>query len=75
MSAMPFLAIFLFYHMLQVTTIAIEEHLRLPITLYCICLGIWPISRLMLVFRSLIAIGWLAKTLYLRAITRRSQEG
>ena len=66
MSAMPSLAILVLYHMLQVTTIAIKEYLRLPITLYCICLGIWPISRLMLVFRSLIVSGWLAKTLSLR---------
>ena len=66
MSAMPSLVIFVLYHMLQVTTIAIKEHLQLPMTLYCICLGIWPISRLMLVFRSLIVSGWLAKTLSLR---------
>ena len=75
MSAMPSLAIFVLYHMLQVTTIVIKEHLQLPMKLYCICLRIWPILQLMLVFRSLIASGWLAKTLYLRAITRRSQEG
>ena len=66
MSAMPSLAIFVLYHMLQVTTIVIKEHLQLPMKLYCICLRIWPILQLILVFRSLIASGWLAKTLSLR---------
>ena len=76
MSAMPSLAIFVLYHMLQVTTIAIKEHLRLPITfLFCICLGIWPISRLMLVFRSLIVSGWLPKTLSLKYPQKKKSGG